>query len=160
MKHRKSTALQGNTEYFPNLNLTTRFYDSMIFSMNLGFRLSFTKVIFFDAGFPKHYLIMSHLPSCVCPQSMGTGGMGSTAVEVGKKPQRVQQHHSHQQSGSARRPFPSAGAPPWVTKQLSRGGTRALAPHICSPSQAASSSRHNTSASPLSLSAFYSFDTE
>lgn len=44
--------------------------------MNLGFRLSFTKVIFFDAGFPKHYLTMSHLPSCVCPRSTGMGGHG------------------------------------------------------------------------------------
>lgn len=47
----------------------------MISSMNLGFRLSFSKVIYFDTRFAKHYLIMSHLPSCVCPQSTGTGGM-------------------------------------------------------------------------------------
>lgn len=55
----------------------------MISSMNLGFRLSFTKVIFFDAGFPKHYLTMSHLPSCVGLQPTGIGGMESTAVEEG-----------------------------------------------------------------------------
>lgn len=41
----------------------------MISSMNLCFRLSFTKVIFFDAGFPKHYLTMSHLPCCVRPHA-------------------------------------------------------------------------------------------
>lgn len=131
----------------------------MISSMNLGFRLSFTKVIFFDAGFLKHYLTMSHLPSYVCPQSTRIEGMESTAMEEGLKPRRAQQHHSHQHSGTARRPFPSAVAPSWVTRQLSRGGTRAPAPHSsCSPSRAASSSRHNTSASPP-LSAFYSFDT-
>lgn len=57
--------------------------------MNLGFRLSFTKVIFFDAGLPKQCLNKSHLTSYVCPRARG-----AWKARQGRRDKSLEGHNS------------------------------------------------------------------
>lgn len=124
--------------------------------MNLGFWLSFSKVIYFDARFAKHYLIMSHLPSCVCPQSTGTGGM--------KRGRGIKASKDTAASLSSAEWFSNETLPKGCGSTV---GQKATLPRR-DQSSSSSPPAHpagllplpGTSASPLSLSAFYSFDTE